>query len=103
MNIDTSRVNKVHYYPLLGSQVLTNANNERVCHDIVAKIDGSQEMYDRFVSEAGHRREIIARVSYLCGGYVEKGQGHFERCWNGWRVIHSICVLEMRKVKESSK
>lgn len=53
--------------PLLGSQVLTNANNERVCHDIVAKIDGSQEMYDHFVSEAGHRREIIARVSYLCG------------------------------------
>ncbi|MCW6550343.1 hypothetical protein NFB56_16010 [Yersinia ruckeri] len=46
---------------------LTNKNNERVCHDIVAKINGSREMYDHFVSEAGHRREIIARVSYLCG------------------------------------
>lgn len=53
--------------PLMGSSKLTNINNERVCHDIVAKIDGSQEMYDHFVSEAGHRREIIARVSYLCG------------------------------------
>lgn len=40
---------------------------------------------------------------YFCGAYVEKGQGHFERYQNGWRVIHSICVLEMRKVKESSK
>jgi hypothetical protein len=53
--------------PLMGSSKLTNANNERVCRDIVAKINGSQEMYNRFVSEAGHRREIIARVSYLCG------------------------------------
>lgn len=52
---------------IMGSSKLTNTNNERVCHDIVAKIDGSQEMYDHFVSEAGHRREIIARVSYLCG------------------------------------
>ena len=67
-------MNKHFYYPcrctttpLMGSSKLTNANNERVCHDIVAKINGSQEMYDHFVSEAGHRREIIARVSYLCG------------------------------------
>lgn len=52
---------------IIGSSKLTNANNERVCHDIVAKINGSQEMYDHFVNEAGHRREIIARVSYLCG------------------------------------
>jgi hypothetical protein len=52
---------------IMGSSKLTNANNERVCHDIVAKINGSQEMYDHFVSEAGHRREIITRVSYLCG------------------------------------
>ena len=51
----------------MGSSKLANANNERVCHDIVEKINGSQEMYDHFVSEAGHRREIIARVSYLCG------------------------------------
>lgn len=52
---------------LLGSTPLENANNERVCHDIVAKIDGSQEMYDYFVQDAGNRRAIIARVSYLCG------------------------------------
>lgn len=52
---------------LLGSTPLENSHNERVCHDIVTKINGSQEMYDYFVQDAGNRREIIARVSYLCG------------------------------------
>lgn len=38
MNIDFAISNcRCISIPLLGSQVLTNANNERVCHDIVAK------------------------------------------------------------------
>jgi hypothetical protein len=54
-------------YPLLGSQPMENVNKESICHEIVAKINGDKLLYDHFVEDAGNRRELIARVTYLCG------------------------------------
>lgn len=37
---------------------------------------------------------------YRCGGYVEKGKGHFERLRFGrginWRVQHADCAIKYR-------
>ena len=37
---------------------------------------------------------------YYCKGWVEKGQGHFERNCGEWRTIHADCVFAMREFKE---
>lgn len=33
---------------------------------------------------------------YRCSGYVEKGEGHFERSRGFWRVQHADCAIKYR-------
>ncbi|WP_185079687.1 hypothetical protein [Enterococcus gallinarum] len=33
---------------------------------------------------------------YRCGGYVEKGKGHFERKNGYWKIQHADCAIKYR-------
>lgn len=40
---------------------------------------------------------------YYCGNRVEKGEGHFERHYGHWRVIHADCVFKQRAEKAAAR
>ena len=40
---------------------------------------------------------------YHCGKRVEKGEGHFERHYGHWRVIHADCCIRRREEKARAR
>ena len=37
-------------------------------------------------------------ICYRCGKHVEKGDGHFEKTKDGWRVQHAECCLKTQEI-----
>lgn len=36
---------------------------------------------------------------YRCGGFVDRGKGHFERKNGYWRIQHADCAIKYRGTK----
>lgn len=36
---------------------------------------------------------------YRCGGFVDRGKGHFERKSGHWRLQHADCAIKYRGTK----
>lgn len=41
-------------------------------------------------------RNKFPGTCYRCGKLCEKGQGHFEKVYRGWRVQHADCAIKYR-------
>lgn len=44
-------------------------------------------------------RNKFSGYCYRCGGFVDRGEGHFERKRNGWRLQHADCAVKYRGTK----
>lgn len=44
-------------------------------------------------------RNKYSGYCYRCGGFVDRGEGHFERKRNGWRLQHADCAVKYRGTK----
>ena len=48
-------------------------------------------------------RNKFEAFCYQCGVLVKKGDGHFQRAGQGWRVHHAACAVKYRDIRNDKK